>query len=312
MPDFLVSTFKRLLKVSLTDAGDLIESQTVAEGCGVYFGLEQKGPFIFVAERNVDIHKKPVTPGAPQNVVRVFLKLGPQKIIRLPLKYTAPNFDDLHQIRRDKGAMFVSTAKYPFIIRKPLFIGPDMGVDLRQAVPKPYIRKNDQNHDAYHFNSIAVTDEHLYVLAHNWDLPSFVVRISLDSARKGIMQDTKVFEDVGFCCHDIVPDNSQIWVLDSGGSALVCVHTDTSHMDRYPIHPEEGQQDSHGKPDIPFPRGLCKHEDMLIIGYGFNESREERMNSEARLAVFDMKTKEVTNHINLGRHGNTCAVMPLT
>jgi hypothetical protein len=311
MPDFVVSTFKRLLKVRLTDPGDLQEVRVLAEGHGVYFGLEQRGPLLFVAERNVDIHHKAVSPKDPQNVIRMYLQFPWGKILRLPLCYQSHKFDDLHQIKLDQSGIFLTTAKFPFIIRKSLISRSEIGLDLRESAPEPYIRKDDHNHDAYHFNSIATWDDKLYVMAHNWDLPSFVVQTDLDAARRGAVKNLKVYEDIGSFCHDILPDKKAFWALDSGGGRLVNVDYTTEEKQHFEIAPPSPSPKEVGKMDVPFPRGLSRYQDKLVIGYGFNESRVERMNSEAMLAIFDIDKGRVINRVSLGRHGNTCAVMTL-
>ncbi len=309
MPRFLVSTFRRLLTVDLSPAGDLDRIETIDEGHGVYFGLQRRGPFIFVAERNLDIHKKPITPGVPRDAIRVYLKGPGGRIRRTPIRYTSKAFDDLHQIAYDRGWLFVTSAKFPFLVRKSLSIGGRRGIDIRDGVPAPYIRKNDHNHDAYHINSVAVDGDQLMALAHNWDQPSFALRMSLADARAGRMALTRRYEDLGFCCHDIIPAGDHFWTLDSGGSALVRVDVATGAKARFDIvSPRD--KDRGGK-DIPFPRGIDIQGDMLVVSYGFNEDRADRMDSEAMLAIFDLRTDTFVKHISLGAHGNTCAVLAL-
>ena len=147
MPNFLVSTFRRLLNVNLTPQGDIEDIHVVSDKHGVYFGLERRGPFILVAERNLDIDKKPITPGDPQDVIRVYVRLPSGRIIRTPIRYGSKAFDDLHQIAFDKGAVFVTSGKFPFLIRKSLFAGGRRGIDITGAVPEQYRRHDDQNHD---------------------------------------------------------------------------------------------------------------------------------------------------------------------
>lgn len=295
--------------VTLSPQWDIDGLQVVADTHGIYFGLTRCGPFVFVAERNLDINKAPITPGDPQNAIRVYLRLPSGRMLRTPLYYKSKAFDDLHQITYDRGALFVTSGKFPFLIRKGLFLG-RRGIDITGPVPAPYRRQNDQNHDAYHINSVSVQGAHLFVLAHNWDQPSFALRLSLKDARRGRMVCTKVYEDLGFCCHDIIPDGDVFWTLDSGGAALVRTHIETGTKERFPMTGADGApfDSAHG---IPFPRGIDIVGGMLMISYGFNEDRADRMDSNAMLAVFDPKREAFIKHLSLGAHGNTCAVMAL-
>ncbi|KIN69843.1 hypothetical protein Z946_209 [Sulfitobacter noctilucicola] len=309
MPSLLVSTFRRLLKVELSPKGEMRDIEMVSGAHGVYFGLERWGPVVFVAERNLDINKEPITPGDPQNAIRIYIRLPSGRMIRTPVYYKSKAFDDLHQIAYDRGALFVTSGKFPFLIRKGLF-GGRRGIDITGPVPEPYRRHDDHNHDAYHINSVAVQGDHLIALAHNWDMPSFALRLSLKDARRGKMTCTRVYEDLGFCCHDIIPDGDVFWTLDSGGSALVRVHVETGAMDRFVMTDAQGApfDSAHG---VPFPRGIDIMGDLLVISYGFNEDRADRMDSNAMLAVFDTKQEAFVRHLSLGSHGNTCAVMAL-
>jgi hypothetical protein len=309
MPRFLVSTFRRLLCVELSPSGDLTSLKTIDDGHGIYFGIQRWGPCILVAERNLDIDDKPCTPNVPQDVIRLYLKGPAGQIWRTPVGYKNNELNDLHQFARDGGWLFVTSAKFPFLFRKSLSLGQIQGVDITSGVPAAYIRENDRNHDAYHVNSVAISGNHLIALAHNWDQPSFALRMSLPEARLGRMILSKRYENLGFCCHDIVPQGDAFWTLDSGGSALVRVDISTGVQKRFEIVAPCDQ--IRGRKDIPFPRGLDISGDMMVVSYGFNEERASRMNSEAMLAIFDLKQEAFTKHISLGSQGNTCAVLLL-
>lgn len=309
MHSLLVSTFRRLLKVTLTSEGDLANIHVVSEGHGVYFGLARYSSVIFVAERNLDINKEPITPGDPLDVIRVYLELPTGSIIRTPIYYKSCDFDDLHQIAYDKGAVFVTSAKYPFLFRKGLFWG-HHAIDITTAVPDLYRRENDHHHDAYHINSVSIFGEHLMVLAHNWDQPSFLLQLSLKEARRGRMVCTKIYKNLGFCCHDIIPDRDAFWTLDSKGSALVRVDMTDDTQKRYLIPRQHGATVGRSD-DVPFPRGIDMFGDMMAISYGFNEERADRMDSHAMITLFDLRHRTFVKHLPLGAHGNTCAVLSL-
>ncbi|WP_299794158.1 hypothetical protein [uncultured Marivita sp.] len=303
MRSFLISTFKRLLKVTLTDEGDLLEMCIVREGQGVYFGLAQAGPCLFVAERNLDIDKQPVTPGLPQNAIRLYLSASPGRLTRTPIWYGSKAFDDLHQIAYDQRNLFVTSGKHPFLLKKSVLSKSVRGLDLAQAVPEHLRREDVEGRDAYHFNSVSLDGDSLLVLAHNWDQPSFALRLCLREARQGKATRIAFYEGLGSCCHDILAVNDAVWSLDSGGSALVRIDPSDGSKRRFALTSQAGD---------PFPRGLGVNGNMLLVSYGFNsEDRSARMDSGSMLALFDLNQMRFTRHLDLGRHGNTCAVLPL-
>ncbi|WP_146132422.1 hypothetical protein [Marivita geojedonensis] len=298
--------------MTLTEPGELQSIKVVSDKHGVYFGLARKGPIVFVAERNADIDQKPITPGDPVDVIRVYVMLPGGRLLPTPIRYGHKDFYDLHEIEADQNSLFVTVSKYPFLLKKSI-IGSDQPLPVNEAVPSHLKRHDDHTFDAYHINCASRGGDHLYVLAHNWDDPSFAMRLSLKEAHQGRVVCTRVYENLGSCCHDIVPMGDVFWTLDSRGSALVRVSIETGKQDRFllesPSDPDLlGSGETIG---IPFPRGLARFGDLLAVSYGFNEDRADRMDSNAMLAVFDLKKEIFTNHIHLGKHGNTCAVLSL-
>ncbi|GAB5486351.1 MAG: hypothetical protein Pars93KO_27850 [Parasphingorhabdus sp.] len=302
MRSFLVSTFKRLLKVTLTSEGDLVESRVMREGQGVYFGLARAGRCVFVAERNLDINKRPMNPGAPENAIRVYFRSPWGGMVHTPVWYGSEAFDDLHQIAYDQHNLFVTSGLYPFLQRRSIWNKNIQGLDLERVVPAHLRRPDVVGRDAYHFNSVSIDEDSLLVLAHNWDQPSFALRLSLKDARHGKVTRIAYYEDIGSCCHDILQAAGAVWSLDSGGSALVRIDPATGSQQRFVLASEAGD---------PFPRGLGTFGDMLIVSYGFNSAdRTARMESGSMLALFDLNQLCFTKHVALGSHGNTCAVLP--
>jgi len=311
MPRLLISTFRRLLDIHLTHQGELTSIDVISDKHGIYFGLARKGPFIFSAERNADIDQKPITPGDPVDVIRVYMMLPNGRLQATPIRYSHKDFYDLHELEYDRKSLFVTVSKYPFLFKKSVF-GACLSIPVNQAVPGHLKRHDDHTFDAYHINCASRGGDHLFVLAHNWDDPSFVMRLSLEEAHKGRAVCTKVYENLGSCCHDIVPSNDVFWTLDSRGSALVKVNIETGKQDRFPLKsPFDRAVGSTDEERIPFPRGLEKFGNKLAVSYGFNEDRADRMDSNAMLAIFDLEKEGFTNHIHLGQHGNTCAVLSI-
>ena len=303
MSDILITTFKRLLRVSLNDRWELEAVRSIDEQHGIYFGLARRAGFTFVAERNLDIDRVAVTAGSPENAIRLYIERAGGGMIRTPLRYTDTEFDDLHQIASDRLSIFVTSAKYPFLFRKSLLFGTCSGIDVQQCIPHNLRRGNVEARDAYHFNSVSIDEDDLLLLAHNWNAPSFALRLSLSQARQGRAQCQGVYDNLGSCCHDILAFNGAVWILDSGGSALLRIDTQSGERTRYPLKSAEGS---------PFPRGLAACGSRLLVSYGFNsEDRAARMHSGSMLAVFDPEKRAFEKHVYLGNHGNTCAIHTL-
>lgn len=273
------------------------------EGHGVYFGLAQAGSCLFVAERNLDINKRPMTPNAPENAIRLYLRASGRGMFRTPVWYGSEMFDDLHQIAYDQQHLFVTSGRFPYLLRCSLWRKQVQGLNLAEAVPLHLQRADVEGRDAYHFNSVSLDKDSLLVLAHNWDQPSYALRLSLHDARKGRITRTAYYTDIGSCCHDILAVEGAIWSLDSGGSALVRIDPENGAQQRFDLQSEIGD---------PFPRGLGRLGNMLVVSYGFNsEDRAARMESSSMLALFDLNRQRFIKHVALGRHGNTCAILPL-
>jgi hypothetical protein len=174
-----------------------------------------------------------------------------------------------------------------------------LGIPIETAISDHLQRHKDSNTEKYHINSVSVTEKRLWVLEHNWDRPSFALGMDLAASRAGRVEQVEVVENLGTCCHDVLPAFGALWVLDSGGSALVCVQSDG--VVRYPV----------GCGGLKaFPRGLAKVGDRLVLTYGFwSAEREARTKSASMLQVFDPVTRSMGQPIELGHHGNTCAVV---
>ncbi len=301
MPRLLVTTFERLLQVDLGADHALRRVSVLHEGLGIYFGLAQKDRRIWVAERNLDIHKQRRVADAPVNGITLWRRGLLGGLRRTGATITDPSFDDLHQIAHDRGTLFVTTGRAPFLVRHDPATGRTVGVEIEAVLPDHLRRPDAANPDKYHFNSVVNLGGRLWVLAHNWDQPSFAVGMDLAPAREGRAENVQIVEGLGSCCHDVLPAFGALWVLDSGGAALVRVGPEG--MTRYPVD-GEGQQ--------AFPRGLARMGDRLVLSYGFwAAEREARVNSASVLRVFDPVSEVMGPPMSLGQHGNTCAILAL-
>lgn len=297
----LVTTFERVLLVTLTPTYEVARVRVVHEGRGIYFGIARHGRRLWIVERNLDINKAQRTAKAPVNGIAGWWCpwIGPLR--RTGPTVTHPDFDDLHQIAWDEGALFVTTGHTPFLVRHDVRTGKTTDVPVEDLLPDHLRCIEGVNPDKYHINSVAVTGNRLWVLAHNWDRPSFAVGMDLAAARTGRAEASEIIEDLGSCCHDVLPAFGALWVLDSGGAALVRVGTDGQM--RYSVDGEGGK---------PFPRGLAQVDDRLVLAYGsWADEREARINSVSFLRVFDPVSAVMGPPISLGYHGNTCAVLAI-
>lgn len=299
MPQILVTTFERVLSVTLTRNCDLGNVQVVHDGLGIYFGMARTGRRVWIAERNLDINKARRQDDMPLNAITGWRRSIFGNLSRTGPTITDPAFDDLHQIAWDDNALFVTTGRSPFLVRRDLNIVGALGIPIEAALPEHLLRPDGGNPDKYHFNSVSVAGDRLWLLAHNWDLPSFALGMDLAALRVGRVEQTEVVKNLGTCCHDVLQAFGSLWVLDSGGSALVRVRPEG--LTRYPVEFEGMHL---------FPRGLAQLGDKLVFGFGFwSTEREARVHSRSFLQVFDPMSEVMAPPILLGQHGNTCAVM---
>jgi len=301
MPRFLVTTFERLLLVDLDRDWTLNRVRVLHEGRGIYFGLARDGRRIWVAERNLDIHKMPRAATAPVNGIALWHRGIFGGFKRSGMVVTNTAFEDLHQIAYDQGAHFITTSRPPFLVRRDLATGHVTDVSLEDALPARLRRPEGGNLDRYHVNSVAVSQERLWVLAHNWDRPSFALSMDRTAAHMGRAEAVEIHENVGSCAHDVLPDGNGAWVLDSAGAALVRIGSE--QPERFSIDGTRRQ---------PFPRGLARNGRKLLLTHGFwSAERDARAQSDAMARVFDICTGEMGPPMLLGAHGNTCAVMAI-
>ncbi|MEO0429858.1 MAG: hypothetical protein AAF160_20735 [Pseudomonadota bacterium] len=301
MERLLVSCFERLLSVMITRDGGLGRVRVLHEGMGVYFGLTTRGRAVFAAERNLDVVGQRRVEGAPVNAVRKYAPGRFGGLRRSDVALTHPGFSDLHQVAEDAGALFLTSATPPWLWRYCLATHAVTSVPVGDAVPAELARAPDDNPDLYHFNAIGLRGLSLFLMAHNWGHGSFALELDRAAAHRGQAVRRAVHTDLGEHNHDVLPDDTGFWTIDSRFGTLVRAGRDGSRH-RYPLESPQGRI---------FPRGLARlRSGRLALGYGlWSSERAVRAETPSFLRIFDPSTGTFGPELPLGDHGNTCAVM---
>jgi hypothetical protein len=120
MPQLLVTTFERVLHVTLTRTNDLASVRVLHDGLGIYFGMAQLRGRLWIAERNLDINKTRRVGDAPLNGITGWKRSFFGGFRRVGPTITDQSFDDLHQIAGDGHALYVTTGNPPFLVRREI------------------------------------------------------------------------------------------------------------------------------------------------------------------------------------------------
>lgn len=302
MQRLLITTFNDLLEVTLDSKLAICSVKVVHSGNGIYFGIAQRKRMIYVAERNLDIHRQTVTAGEPQNAIREYRRsLFGNRLKRQNKYHHHAAFDDLHQIAaNNENGLYVTTGKPPFLVRYDVFTERVQPIEIESLLPTELRRTTWETYDRYHFNSVTVDADKVHVLAHNWDRPSFAISFDAGSISLPNPRGVALYTGLGSCCHDIVPAKGGLWTLDSHGSALIRIVSDGNHI-RYPIKSSVGPA---------FPRGLAAFGSYLAVTYGlWSKERTDRQVSDSFLTLFSLERDEFISDQAIGPHGNTCAVL---
>ncbi len=302
MQKLFITTFNDLLEVTLDSNLAIRSVKVVHIGNGIYFGMALRKRKIYVAERNLDIHRQTVTVGEPQNAIREYRRsLFGNRLKRQKKYHHHVAFDDLHQISADtQNGIYITTGKPPFLVRYDVRTELVQPIEIESLLPMELRRSTWETYDRYHFNSVTVEADKVHVLAHNWDRPSFAISFDARSISLPDPKGVALYTGLGCCCHDIVPAKGCLWTLDSHGSALVRIVSDGNHL-RYSIKSSIGQA---------FPRGLAAFGSYLAVAYGlWSKERTDRQISDSFLTLFSLERDEFISDQAIGPHGNTCAVL---
>jgi hypothetical protein len=277
----------------------LADVEVLEEGHGVYYGLTADRDRAWVVSRNLDPLHAVRAPGRPTNALQEFSRSGCRFV---GPAWNLPEFEDLHQIRFHDGLLWLVNGRSPEL----LAVDPDRrclvgGVPLARLVPFLFQHEAPAHRpdDIFHFNSLHFSGGRLWVLAHNWHLGSFALELDYPGARSLLARPRLLtfYAGLGEQSHDIFWDRHCLYVLDSGrGRVLV------RGAPPVPV----------GAPGRPFLRGLAVSRGHLFVGYGLHsEERTARSAGPTRLAVLDRDTLALLADVEIGRFGNSCALLLL-
>jgi hypothetical protein len=137
-----------------------------------------------------------------------------------------------------------------------------------------------------HFNSLFLRDDQLYVVAHNHDRGSTIVRLAWPE-----MQLLGIDRTPTLMAHNVwVTDEGQVIVCDSMRSTLVDASTGEVLW----------------RCDVPnvVTRGLAANEDHLFIGHSAIGSRAERTRRDGRVWIVERTTYKTVDSLRLPGSGN--------
>lgn len=269
--NLLVSTTKAVLAVD-------IERDKVCvlhEGAGLYYGLSWDERCIYLASRP----GRDEVEGASIHVYNhQWEHLG---------DHFLPEVRDLHQVYAVDGELWVASSGqdlfwvYSLETFKPLF----------QFCP--IASKTLGVSDSHHFNSIFVTPDKIYSLAHNRNEGSFV--LVHDRQTRSLIER---IDGMGFQSHNIyVNPEGAVISLNSGGATI----TSNQHPDFVRDLPLEHA----------FPRGLAVTDDSIVVGVSPYESdAEKRLSGLSKVIIYDNSYNHIKN-FSLGPYGSVYEVRAL-
>jgi hypothetical protein len=301
----LLTTAQALLEVRLdsdTGAWGIGNVRVLHTDLGIYFGLARSRDSVFAVARNrLDRDGATLQDSLPTDNI---LELDASNLCRLISRFSSPEWVDIHQIRVRDGLLWVVSGRAPellgvslrarSVIRR-LALREYVPVDLRHPAPA------EHPEDPYHFNSLHFARRRLFVLAHNWSQGSFC----LEFAYRGpgsFFADPRlvhVWRGLGTMAHDVLLDDEQLVVLDSGRSLVV--RTDGASS---ALRGDDGKQ--------LFLRGLGATDSHLFIGAGeVHSERDRRAVGRTWIHVLDRPTLAPLASLDLGLFGNTMDVLAL-
>lgn len=246
-PDLLLVTTSKSILLVDTAARDVIP---VHRGQGLYYGIAYSDEYIFVAAR-----RRMVSSDVPREEERGAILVF-DKTMRLLGEANAPfPLRDMHEILWHEGLLWV-TCSFDNMIAILDFKNEtwDRWYPLGLGKGEP----RDQNH----FNSLAVREDQLLVLAHNWG-PSEILSFEIDALTMHARR------SIGRQAHNIRK-------VDSGG-LLTCNSAEGAIVDTRGWALETGG----------FPRGIHIGTGARYVGVSEVLERKDRDLAHGRIAIFD-------------------------
>jgi hypothetical protein len=244
----------------------------VHRGLGLYFGIATDGERYFVAARGRMVSAE-MPPEAERGRILVF-----DKALRLHAEVIPPiALRDMHEILWHRGKLWITCS---FDNAVALHDAASGAWELWQPLGVPAQPPLDANH----FNSLAVRDNRLFVMAHNRG-PSELLAFQLPDRHLVIRT------PLGEQAHNIRWRNGIPLTCSSAEGVLVAA-------------------DGWRVPVGGFPRGLLFAGDETFVGISEIAERKDRDLSTGRVAVFDREWNRV-REIALEREGLVLDIHPL-
>ena len=288
--EFMLSTFDGLIRVGF-DHGRFHVINARHFDRTISYGLLRSAGGISVAQRISFASNE-----CPRNWIAEFNK--DLKTIGRPIELHPE--DDLHEIAAFNGGILYTSGRPPFLYfyRR----GDRYPVQLENYLPTSFDGRCPGPDHRYHLNSIYAGNSAVFVLAHNWTFPSFLLKLRIlqDGAFLRVCCAERI-DGVGGQCHSICVTEDAIWTLSGTDSALSRIVG--NHCEHIPL-PNWNEP--------LFPRGILCVGDVLLVGAGIAKGvRTERHGSATVIAIYSMVDLRFVDIQTIGNFGNTCAMIPL-
>ena len=177
-----------------------------------------------------------------------------------------------HQLAYYRGNVWAASPQINSLICVPVdeTVSPSVFEPLQQAL-RSYAPVVALDEDIYHINSLLWADGKLFVAAHNFARPSFIMQFSADSLRVETMK-----VDVGAAIHGLVSrDGELFWISTMTGE----------------IRSDRGYKMSLQRAG--FARGLAMTNDYFVVAISERRARMERTEGGSWIHVIDWRKKEL-------------------
>jgi hypothetical protein len=145
-----------------------------------------------------------------------------------------------------------------------------------------YHPRNEPENDTYHFNSLLWAEEYLFIAAHCFLQPSFILRCHTTSLRLDTVK-----ENAGFSIHGLAMDGDELFWISTNTSEIR-----SSHGVVFPIF-RNG-----------YARGLAMTRDYFVVAISETLPREQREGGDSWIQVMERQSGDVVAEYHLRDTGN--------
>jgi hypothetical protein len=175
---------------------------------------------------------------------------------------------DIHQLLWAEGALYVTC---PYDDAVAVYAG-------EWRVWHPLGPPGGLPSDVHHFNSLATISGDLWLVAHNWERASLLLRFALPNPGEPIER-----IEIGRQCHNVWRHGAELMTCSSGEGRILGVN---------------GTEIETGG----FPRGVAYLNDRIYVGLSQFKTRDDRDNSRGAILAFDMSWRLLRRY-DLGNEG---------